>query len=264
MKHETKKTAETKKTYLEINKNYSIAFVLNKYETIKKQFGLFKIVCENSPMNFIRTLPLFLYLKDNFGKLSLNVITSKNKRIILITLTGNKKDYSFLPSKLWIKFITNWQKENGKNNDGYYTSANALYYNSKELKTTQFKFQLIVLKNSSSKKDILELKKDLLIVPSDTTCEFNKKGIYINENRDLKIYNSFNSSMFLKGKSYFLPILDPLLLSISNLFNLHYSISDKILNVKTKKDTKKKIQSVKKLLKVSKKLQSRKLQSKKK
>lgn len=254
MKQPTKKIAIKKISYLEIAKIYSISFILNKYETIKQNWNLFCAVCSNNPMNFIRTLPLFLYLQKNINKLSLQVVTSKNKKVIVITLTGGKKDYEFISSKKWNEFIKKFKKENGKSNDGFYADSNAYYYNNDNLQTTKFLFQLIILKNGASKKDMLEVKKDLLIIPSDTTCEFNKKGLYLNKYRDLKIYNCYDSAMILFGKSYFLPLLDPFLLSLSKLFGLTYSISNKILINETKKSKKEKISLTKKLLKISKKL----------
>ena len=262
MKHTTKKPATVKNAFLEIRKIYAIGFILSKYETIKKNFDLFKLVIENSSMNFIRTLPIAIYLIANFSKLSLTVVTSKNKRVIVLTLLGNKKDYSFIAKKLWTKFLDNFNKDNklSKNkidNNGFYTFANSYYYNAKELQLTTFKFQLLVLKNSASKKDFLEVKNSLLASYTDQDLKLNKQRLYLNDNSDLKIYSSYNDCMFKKGKSYFLPLIDPILLSLANLYNLTYSISDKNLTVETKKDTKKKIQSTKKLLKVSKKIQKK-------
>lgn len=263
MKNATKKSATKKTNFLELTKIYSLHFLINKYEIIKNNFELFKTVIQNSETNFLKTLPTAIYLIANISKLSLQLFTSKNKKVIVFNLVGNKKDYEKIPPKNWIKFIANWKKENKNNNDRFYASSNVYFYNSNELVKDIFKFQLLVIKNTANKKDINEVKKYLFASVNDTDCKFNKHEIYLNENSDNKIYITQNLPMLLFGKSYFLPNFDPFLLSLVKLYNLTYSISDKNLELETKKSKKEKIVANKKLLRTSKKLQGKKVSKKK-
>jgi hypothetical protein len=221
----------TKKTSL---KNLSLAIMLNSYTSLKNSLNTLLMLL-NSDWTFLQNNPQLLFIKNHIKELQLHVFHSVNKKCILIQLESNSNNYLKITQSIWKHETAKFFKDNKKSNEGFFEAMFKFYSDSKKEKS-KFMIELLIVKNSATKKDIAEIKGNMF--NSNINIPLNKNGIYTNERLlpfywlnciDMQLLENISNS----SKSFI----------NSHLVNFLSSIATNVLNVKLNEE---KIPSVKK------------------
>ena len=218
-------------------KNLSLAIILNSYVSLKTSFNTLLSILD-SEWTFLNANPQLLFLKNHVKDMHLHIFHSVNKKAILIQLESNTNNYLKICQSVWKKETAKFFKDNKKSNEGFFESMFKFYQDSKKDKS-KFMLELLIVKNSASKKDIAEIKGNMF--NSNINIPMNKNEIYTNE-RLLPFYwlNCIDMQLLENISNRSKSFIN------SHLVNFLSSIATNILNIKV---TEEKIAPVKKNIK---------------
>jgi hypothetical protein len=164
----------TKKTSL---KNLSLNILLNSYASLKNSLSTLLMLL-SSDWDFLANNPQLLFIKNHVKELHLHIFHSVNKKVILIQLESSTNNYLKLTQSIWKQESQDFFKKNGKSNEGFFDAMFKFYTAAKKEKS-KFMIELLIVKNTATKKDINEIKNNMF--NSAITIPLNKNGIYTHE-----------------------------------------------------------------------------------